>query len=196
VVATHALTERLEVTPGAASTMMRKLAALGLVDLEPYRGVTLTPLGEQRALEILRHHRLLELFLVDELGVPWDRVHDEADRLEHAISEDLEALIAEKLGHPTLDPHGDPIPTVDLEIDEGETEALEGLQPGTQGRFVRISDSNGEMLRYLAERDIAPGEPFEVVDRQPFGGALIVRFGEREHALPAGLAAAMRVEAT
>jgi Fe2+ transport system protein FeoA len=114
--------------------------------------------------------------------------------LEHVLSEDLEARIAAKLGEPTHDPHGDPIPSADLKIDEGHAHALESLQPGATGRVVRVSDSDPEMLRYLDERGVRLGDALEVVDRQPFGGPLTVRFGERLHMLGGGLAAAMRVE--
>ncbi len=109
--------------------------------------------------------------------MPWDRVHDEAEVLEHVLSEELEALIAAKLGHPTHDPHGDPIPTPDLTIDERDTVCLQDLDAGDRGVFVRISDSDPEMLRYLGERGIAPGDRFEVVEKQPFGGPVFVRFG-------------------
>jgi DtxR family Mn-dependent transcriptional regulator len=192
-VSTNALAERLSITAGSVSAMLRKLDELGLITHVPYRGVRLTPGGRRIALEVLRHHRLLESYLADVLGMPWDRVHAEAEVLEHVLSDDVEALIAEKLGHPTVDPHGDPIPTADLELEERATERMEMLRPGDEGLFVRISDSDPEMLRYLAERGIAPGERFTVVDRQPFGGPLFVRFGEREHALGGRLAAAMRV---
>ena len=121
---------------------------------------------------MLRHHRLLETYLAEHLGVPWDRVHEEAEALEHVLSEDLEARIAAKLGNPTHDPHGDPIPSVDLEIDEGDTRRLRTLEPGDRGRFVRVSDSDPAMLRYLDERGVRLGDALEVVDRQPFGGPL------------------------
>jgi len=114
--------------------------------------------------------------------------------LEHHISEELEELIAEKLGHPTHDPHGDPIPTRDLELVEDPTATLESLEPGARGRFTRVSDHDPEMLRYLAERGIAPGDSFEVVDKQPFGGPVFVRFGSETHVVGGGLAGAMRVE--
>jgi len=193
-VSTTALSERLSVTPASASAMVKKLAERGLAAHVPYKGVELTPAGERVALEVLRHHRLLELYLSEHLGVPWDRVHEEAEALEHVISEDLEARIAAKLGHPTHDPHGDPIPDEDLVMDEGDTTRLAELEPGACGRFVRISDSDPEMLRYLSERGVRLGDAFEVVARQPFGGPLTVRFGDAEHALGGGLAAAMRVE--
>jgi DtxR family Mn-dependent transcriptional regulator len=195
-VSTTALAERLEVTPASASGMVRRLCELGLVTHAPYRGVQLTEQGVRVALEVLRHHRLLELYLATSLGVPWDRVHDEAEVLEHVLSEELEALIAAKLGNPTRDPHGDPIPTADLEVEEQPTERLADQEPGTRGRLVRVSDSDPAMLRYLAERGIAPGDRFEVVERQPFDGPLFVRFdgGEEVQVLGGALAAAMRVE--
>ncbi|HVP01857.1 MAG TPA: metal-dependent transcriptional regulator [Solirubrobacteraceae bacterium] len=192
-VTTTALAERLGVTPASASGMVRKLDELGLVAHEPYRGVVLTEDGRRVALEVIRHHRLLELLLTD-LGLPWDRVHDEAEVLEHHISEDLEQLIARRLGDPTHDPHGDPIPTAELTIDEGVTVALDTLEPGEHGRFVRVSDADPEMLRYLGERGIAPGDRVQVVDKQPFGGPTFARFGTRTHVLGGALARAMRVE--
>jgi DtxR family Mn-dependent transcriptional regulator len=193
-VSTNALAERLAVTPASASGMVRRLGELGLVSHEPYRGVQLTQAGVRVALEVLRHHRLLELYLAQSLGVPWDRVHDEAEVLEHVLSEELEALIADKLGHPTHDPHGDPIPSADLVVEERPTERLSDQQPGARGHFVRVSDSDPAMLRYLGERGISPGDGFEVVERQPFDGPLFVRFGAEVHALGGTLAAAMRVE--
>jgi DtxR family transcriptional regulator, Mn-dependent transcriptional regulator len=192
-VTTNALAERLGVTPASASAMVKKLDGMGLVTHVRYRGVQLTPKGTAIALEVLRHHRLLELYLSETLGLPWDRVHDEAEVLEHVLSEELEELIAAKLGDPTHDPHGDPIPTADLELPEEPTESLAELQPGDAGTFVRVSDSDPEMLRYLGERGIAPGDVLLVEDRQPFGGPLFVRFGRRVHVLGGRLAGAMRV---
>ncbi len=193
-VATNDLAARLGVTPASASAMVRKLADLGLADVEPYHGVTLTPDGERVALEVLRHHRLLELYLAEHLDVPWDRVHEEAEALEHVISEDLEARIAAKLGNPTHDPHGDPIPTADLAIEELATRSLDALEEGARGRFVRVSDSDPAMLRYLDERGIALGDDLEVVERQPFGGPLTVVIGGERQVLGGALARAMRVE--
>src|SRR5947208_15542596 len=193
-VSNNALAERLGVTAASASAMVKKLDGLGLVSHVPYRGVELTGAGRRVALEVLRHHRLLELYLAQSLGVPWDRVHDEAEVLEHHISEELEELIAAKLGNPTRDPHGDPIPTRELELIEDVPCTLDSLEPGGRGRFTRISDSDPEMLRYLAERGLAPGDRFEIVDRQPFGGPLFARFGSADvHVLGGALARAMRV---
>jgi DtxR family transcriptional regulator, Mn-dependent transcriptional regulator len=193
-VSTTALAERLGITSGSVSAMLKKLDELGLTTHVPYRGVRLTEDGRRLALEVIRHHRLIESFLADALGMPWDRVHAEAEVLEHVLSEDLEELIAAKLGHPTVDPHGDPIPSVDLELDERSTRSMASLQDGEEGVFVRVSDSDPEMLRYLADRGISPGDRFAVRERQPFGGPLFVRFGEREHAIGGRLAGAMRVE--
>ena len=178
-VSTNALAERLGVTAASASGMVKRLDELGLVEHRPYRGVSLTAGGRRVALEVMRHHRLLELYLFESLGVPWDRVHDEAEVLEHVLSDELEALIAAKLGNPTHDPHGDPIPTIELEIEESATVPLQSLEAGAAGMFTRISDSDPDMLRFLADRGISPGDLLEVIDKQPFGGPLFVRFGER-----------------
>jgi DtxR family transcriptional regulator, Mn-dependent transcriptional regulator len=193
-VTTNALADRLGVTPASVSAMIRRLAERGLAEHAPYKGVTLTAEGERVALEVMRHHRLLELYLAEQLGVPWDRVHEEAEALEHVLSEDLEARIAAKLGNPTHDPHGDPIPDADLVIDEGHSHSLADLDVGDCGRFVRVSDADPDILRYLEERGVQLGDHCEVLECQPFGGPLTVRFGERNHVLGGGLATAMRIE--
>jgi DtxR family transcriptional regulator, Mn-dependent transcriptional regulator len=182
------------VTAASASGMVKRLGELGLVEHQPYHGVSLTEDGRRVALEVIRHHRLLELYLVQSLGVPWDRVHEEAEVLEHVLSEELEELIAAKLGDPTLDPHGDPIPTRELKLEEPATKSLQALEVGARARFARVSDSDPNMLRFLADRGIAPGSELEVIDKQPFGGPLFVRFGEDVHVLGGQLATAMRVE--
>jgi DtxR family Mn-dependent transcriptional regulator len=192
-VSTSAIADRLGVSAASTSAMVKRLESLGLAKHEPYHGVLLTPAGERVALEVIRHHRLLELYLAEALGMPWDRVHEEAEVLEHAISPELSALIAEKLGNPTHDPHGDPIPTAEGEIEEGSSQALSDLLPGAKGIFVRVSDSDPEMLRYLSERGIAPGDHLEVLERQPFDGPLIVRFASGDHALGGALVRMMRV---
>jgi|SRR5215211_100318 len=194
-VSTSALAERLEVSPASASAMVKRLESLGLATREPYHGVELTPAGERVALEVVRHHRLLELYLAEALGMPWDRVHAEAEVLEHAISDEVSERIADALGNPTRDPHGDPIPTADGLIEETPTRALADLKAGETGTFVRVSDSEPEMLRYLSECGILPGDPFEVVKREPFGGPLSVRFGDELHVLGGTLTQAMRTEA-
>jgi DtxR family Mn-dependent transcriptional regulator len=193
-VSTTDLATRLGVTPASVSGMVRKLTEVGIVEHEPYHGVRLTAEGRRVALEVLRHHRLLELFLAQELGMSWDRVHAEAEVLEHVLSEELEELIAARLGDPAVDPHGDPIPTPRFEIEERPTRSLDELAVGGAGRFVRVSDSDPEMLRYLADQGITLGARLEVIDRQPFGGPVFVRFGEREHPLGGELARAIRIE--
>jgi DtxR family transcriptional regulator, Mn-dependent transcriptional regulator len=193
-VSTNVLAHRLGVTAGSVSGMVKRLDELGLVTHERYKGVRLTEPGRRVALEVIRHHRLLELFLAEVLEVPWDRVHTEAEVLEHVLSEDLERLIAAKLGDPSHDPHGDPIPTAELVIDEPDTVPLEVLEPGTEGHLVSISDSDPAMLRYLAERGISPGDDFRVIERQPFGGPLLVDFSGDQLAIGGALARAMRVE--
>jgi DtxR family transcriptional regulator, Mn-dependent transcriptional regulator len=193
-VSTNALAERLELTTGSVSGMLKKLDELGLISHVPYRGVRLTPDGRRVALEVIRHHRLLELYLAEALHMPWDRVHDEAEVLEHVLSEELEALIAAKLGHPKIDPHGDPIPSADLKLEESPTRSLESLVPGDEGTFVRVSDADPEMLRYLAQQGVLPGGRLQVLERQPFGGPLLISVDGREHTLGGQLASAMRVE--
>jgi DtxR family Mn-dependent transcriptional regulator len=183
VASTTALADRLEISPPAVSAMVKKLAALGYVTHVPYRGVRLTDEGRRVALEVLRHHRLLETYLVEELGVPWDRVHAEAEVLEHVLSE----RIAAKLGEPTHDPHGDPIPAPDGTVVEPETVGLDTLAAGDRGRFVRVSDSDPKLLRELADLGIRPGDELEVLA----GG---VRAGSATHRLRPALARSMRIE--
>ena len=194
-VTTNALAERLGVTPASASGMVKRLGELGLVTHVPYRGVSLTDAGRRVALEVIRHHRLLELYLVEDLGVPWDRVHDEAEVLEHVLSEELEELIAAKLGNPTHDPHGDPIPTARSD-DRGAADREPGVAAGRRARNASRG-SRTPIRRCCATWPIAgspPATTFEVVDRQPFGGPLFVRFGADVHPLGGELARAMRVE--
>ena len=173
--------------------MLKRLADDGVVEYEAYHGARLTPEGERIALEVIRHHRLLELFLAEVLGMPWDRVHSEAEVLEHHISEELEELIAAKLGQPLRDPHGDPIPDRDLEITIEDSVALTDLEPGEGGVFARVSDSDASMLRYLAEREIQPGAALLVRSKEPFGGPVIVEIAGRTHPLGPQLAESMRV---
>jgi DtxR family Mn-dependent transcriptional regulator len=193
-VSTNALAERLGLTTGSVSGMLKKLDESGLIAHVPYRGVRLTEHGRRVALEVIRHHRLIELFLAEALQMPWDRVHAEAEVLEHFLSDELEQLIAAKLGDPTIDPHGDPIPSAELELHEHATLTLDALQPGQRGTFVRVSDADPQMLRYLSERGIRPGGHVRVLDRQPFGGPLVVEVDGGEHTLGGQLVQAMRIE--
>ena len=193
-VPTSALAERLDVAPSSVTAMLKRLDEAGLVRHERYRGVVLTTDGERVALEVIRHHRLLEAFLAEELGMPWDRVHDEAEVLEHYISEEFERRIAAALGDPDLDPHGDPIPSPELDLAADSTGPLVELEPGQRAIFARVSDSEPAMLRYLAGLGIRPGVAITVVGADPFGGPIRVDVAGAEHALGTQLAAKMRVE--
>jgi DtxR family transcriptional regulator, Mn-dependent transcriptional regulator len=193
-VGTSALAERLGVSPGTVTAMLKRMDEMGLLEHEPYRGATLTPAGEKVALEVIRHHRLLEAYLSEALGMPWDRVHDEAEVLEHYISEDLEDRMAAALGDPLVDPHGDPIPDRGLFLDADRGVALADLEPGGAGVLRRVSDSDPEMLRYLDQRGIRPGTRVRLIGREPFGGPLMVEVEGREHALGEELARKMRVQ--
>jgi DtxR family Mn-dependent transcriptional regulator len=193
-VSTNAVAERLGVTPASASGMLRRLAEHGLATHVPYHGVELTAEGRRVALAVMRHHRLLELFLAEHLGVPWDRVHAEAEVLEHVLSEDLEARIAAKLGNPSHDPHGDPIPSADLSIEEGEAVPLGSLEPGERGRLTRVSDGDPALLRYLSGLGVGLGDAIEVTDRQPFDGPMSVVVSGTPLVLGGRVLAALRVE--
>jgi DtxR family Mn-dependent transcriptional regulator len=190
---TNDLSARLGVSTGSVSAMIKKLDDDGLVSHIPYRGVDLTEDGRRVALRVVRRHRLIELFLAKSLDMPWDELHDEAEILEHAMSDRLIDLIADKLGDPQFDPHGDPIPSRDLTIEPRPTESLSLLEPGDRGIFVRVSDSNPEMLKFLSERGIGIGDRVEMIERQPFDGPCTVLIDGTEHALGLTLARAMRV---
>ena len=193
-VGTSALADRLGVSPGTVTAMLKRMAEMGLVEHERYRGVALTDAGERVALEVIRHHRLIESYLADALGMPWDKVHDEAEVLEHYISEELEERIAAALGDPSHDPHGDPIPDRRLSLSADDAGvALADLDPGENGTFSRVSDSDPEMLRYLDERGIRPGARVAVQDREPFGGALMIVVDGTAHAIGVELARRMLV---
>jgi DtxR family transcriptional regulator, Mn-dependent transcriptional regulator len=190
---TSAVAERMGVAPASATSMLKKLATLGLAEHEPYRGARLTASGERVAIEMIRHHRLLEQYLAKSLGVSIDAVHAEADRLEHALSEELEALIDASLGFPTHDPHGDPIPSADLELDRSELRGLDQLEPGARAVVRRVPDSDRELLRYLNELGLVPGEVVELVASAPFSGPVTVRARGVEHPFARELAARIGV---
>ncbi|EHR52873.1 Mn-dependent transcriptional regulator [Saccharomonospora marina XMU15] len=191
------LAGRLEVSPSSASGMVTKLAQQGLVEHVPYRGIELTSEGRLLARAVLRRHRLIESYLVSELGYTWDEVHAEADQLEHVVSDRLVERIAAKLGNPVRDPHGDPIPAVDGSIEELSTRLLEDLPTGAVGEIVRVWDTDPDLLRYLAQRSIKLGERIEVMERQPFGGSIVVKVGQppeaATHALGREIAQALSV---
>jgi DtxR family Mn-dependent transcriptional regulator len=169
------LAQRLGVANSSVSEMVRKLKDQGLVDHKPYSAVTLTDSGVRLALSMVRRHRLIETYLVQELGYSWDEVHDEAELLEHAVSDTFIERMAAKLGDPQRDPHGDPIPAADGTVLLPEAQLLGELDPGHTGRITRISDENPDLLRYLSAEEIDLDAEVEVVGRKPFGGALVVR---------------------
>ncbi len=190
---TSALAERLEVSAPSVTAMLKKLSSLGLVEHRRYHGATLTPKGERVALEVIRHHRLLEQYLVKTLGLPLDAVHAEADRLEHALSEELEAEIDRSLGFPTRDPHGDPIPGPDLKLDRVQLTPLSALEAGSKATVERVPDGDVELLRYLSKLKLTPGSRLEVRESAPFDGPLTVRVGGTDHAISRELAARIAV---
>jgi DtxR family Mn-dependent transcriptional regulator len=190
---TSALAEVLEISPPSVTAMLKKLATLGLVEHERYHGATLTEPGERVALEVIRHHRLLEQYLVETLGLSIDAVHAEADRLEHALSEELEAHIDRTLGFPTRDPHGDPIPGPDLRIATTTATPLSRLEAGAKAVVSRVPDGDGELLRYLTKLKLIPGSRLEVRASAPFDGPVTVRIGGADHAISRELAAQISV---
>jgi DtxR family Mn-dependent transcriptional regulator len=193
-VTTSAIAQALSVSaPSVTGMIQKKLAGLGLVDYERHRGVTLTPLGERVALQILRHHRVVELYLTETLGLPWDQVHDEAHRLEHAASPALIERMAATLGDPLVDPHGDPIPRQDGTVVHAGLTPLYETAPGQTVVVRRIRDQSSEVLRYLGEIGLVPGTAVEVLARAPLGGPLMVRIGGTSQALGRDLAQAVLV---
>ncbi len=192
-ITTQRLAEALGVSSPSVTNMVKRLHELGLVRHERYRGVELTETGEQIALEVVRHHRLLELYLVQALGYAWDEAHAEADRLEHHISEEMEARIDAALGHPTRDPHGDPIPGRDGAVAALGDRRLLDLELGEGGVIARVSDRDPEQLRYLGGLGLYPGVAVVVLDKLPFEGPLRLGVGEAEHLIGPPLAAAVRV---
>jgi DtxR family transcriptional regulator, Mn-dependent transcriptional regulator len=190
---TSALAERLGVSPPSVTSMLKKLAVLGLAEHERYHGARLTPKGERVALEVIRHHRLIEQYLVKTLGLPIDAVHVEADRLEHALSEELEAHIDRTLGFPTRDPHGDPIPGPDLKLERADLTPLSALEPGAKATVERVPDGNGELLRYLSELKLVPGSRLQMRELAPFDGPVTVRVAGADHAISRELAGQIAV---
>jgi DtxR family transcriptional regulator, Mn-dependent transcriptional regulator len=192
-VRTSTLATRMGVAAPSATAMVKKLDSLGLADHQPYRGVRLTRAGERLALEILRRHRLLELYLAETLQVGLHAVHAEADRLEHALSRELEVRIDEALGSPTQDPHGDPIPDIRLRLSRSPARPLAQLAVGERATVQRVPDRDGELLRYLDTLGLVPGRRIELVEVAPFGGPLTLHAEGREIAISPQLAAEIQV---
>jgi len=194
-VSTSAIAEYLDKTPPTVTSMVGKLADHGLVDREKYKGVELTAEGETVALEVIRHHRLLETYLTEQLDYSWSEVHEEADRLEHHISEEFERRVAEALDYPTVDPHGDPIPGEDLEpLSEDESVRLSEFVEGETVVVSRVSDRNDEELAYLEDAGITPGTELTIVDIAPFGMVTVRTPAGDEQSLPESIAGSIRVE--
>jgi DtxR family Mn-dependent transcriptional regulator len=193
-VATNDIAQRLVVAPASVSGMVRRLAEQGLLSYEPYRGVKLTASGRRAALRTVRRHRVIESYLSRALQYPWDRVHSEAERLEHAASDELVDRMAAAIGEPEVDPHGAPIPSRDGMVDETEYFALADLGAGLGVRVVRVSDADPEMLRYLGELEITPGAELVIVSKAPFDGPITLRIGPALHSIGPALAAQVLVE--
>jgi DtxR family Mn-dependent transcriptional regulator len=191
---TSALAERMGVSAASATAMFKRLDELGLVEHVPYKGAVLTPAGEQIAMEIVRHHRLLELYLTEALGLPWDMVHREAEVLEHVLSDQLEASIDAALGYPDTDPHGDPIPTADLKLPDRRHTALADLEEGQSATVRRVPDGDPDLLTYLAGMGLVPRALFTVAAKAPFRGPITLEVDGATHALGVEVAERIGVE--
>jgi len=190
---TNAIARSLAIAPASVSGMVRRLAELGLITHERYRGARLTASGRRAALKTLRRHRVIEAYLMEALGYSWDRVHDEAERLEHAASDDLIDRMATAIGEPETDPHGAPIPTREGTLHEPELVALSTLDRGATARVDRVADESAERLRYLAELGVIPGARVEVIAREPFGGPIALRVDDVSRTIGPELAAQILV---
>ncbi len=191
---TSALAETLGVSPASATAMLEKLAELGLAEHRRYHGAVLTPAGEQIAVEVARDHRLLELYLTQALGLGWDQVHQEAERLEHVLSDELEQSMDRALGFPDTDPRGDPIPSADLVLPPDRPERMVEMEPDRVAIVRRVPDGDPSLPRYLGGLGLAPTASFTVVAKAPLGGRLTLEVGGTRHAVGARLARQIRVE--
>lgn len=191
---TQLLADELGVSGPSVTNMVKRLDEMRLLRHTRYQGVELTPAGERIALEVVRHHRLLELYLAETLGYPWDQVHEEAEKLEHHISEELEARMDLALGYPTRDPHGDPIPTRDGLVPENEDLPLAELANGASAKVIRVSDRDAEQLRYLAELGLIPGAEVRIIERMPFDDLTRIEIGGAVHVIGRQLSRSVWVE--
>jgi len=192
--ATSAIADRLGIAAGSVTGMLKRLTERGLVEHVPYYGARLTAAGEREAVRLIRRHRVLELFLVEVLGYTWDRVHEEAERLEHAVSDELIDRMASVLGEPVEDPHGAPIPPSEGEFVDRTYPSLAALEVGSSGVVRRVKDEDSAALRYLAGLDLVPGVRVQVLERAPFNGPLKVLVNEAEHFVGTDLARSLQVE--
>lgn len=186
--ATSEIAQALDLSPASVSGMVKRLCEQRLLDHAPYRGAQLTEEGRRVALRMIRRHRLIESYLVAALGFSWDTVHDEAERLEHAVSDTLVERMAAALGHPTSDPHGDPIPAADGSMVEEDVVPLSELPAGTEFSIRRVGAEDPELLRHLAERGLLPGVALTIVARQPFNGPITIRMAQAEQIIGAEVA--------
>jgi len=193
-VSTGDVARSMEVSPASASNMIKRLDDLGFLTYEAYEGATLTKPGRTVALEVLRHHRLLELYLKEVMGFSWDEIHEEAEILEHHISERFESRIEEMLGHPSRDPHGHPIPTRDGTVDELPTRSLADLEAGDAAPIDHIADEDGELLDLLEQRGLLPGATVAVVETRPLDGLLVVAVDGTEQLIGTPVAQKVVVE--
>ena len=193
-VSTNDIAQRLDLAAAPVSGMVRRLGDQGLLIYERYRGVTLTESGRRAALKTIRRHRVIEAYLSGALNYPWDRVHDEAERLEHAASDDLVNRMAAAIGEPVVDPHGAPIPSRDGLMDETTYLTLSELGTGYGARVVRVSDDDPEMLRYLGELEIIPGAEVIVVSKAPYEGPISLRVSGQLLSIGPALASQVMVE--
>jgi DtxR family Mn-dependent transcriptional regulator len=176
----YSIAKWLGIAPASVTNMIKRLAKLDLVEHEPYRGGTLTPRGREYAAKVVRHHRLIELYLTDVLGIPWDRVHAEAHRLEHAVSEYLIEHIATALDNPVHDPHGRPIPDKNGDVARQIVRKLSTISPGKSVEVASVDDEDAELLRYVGNLGLFPNTSISVLEREPFGGSLRIRGGDAE----------------
>lgn len=186
---TNDIAARLAIAPASVTGMIQRLARLGLVESERYRGARLTDAGRTAALQLIRRHRIIESYLVQRLGFGWEHVHDEAERLEHAASDELIARMAAAIGNPTQDPHGAPIPSADGRVDETRLASLDGLRIGATATVRRMSDREPDFLRYLDELGIRPGATVRVLRREPFDGPITVEVDGISRSIGASAAA-------
>jgi DtxR family transcriptional regulator, Mn-dependent transcriptional regulator len=192
--ATSAIADRLQIAAGSVTGMLKRLAEQGLVEHVPYYGSRLTAAGEAEAVGVIRRHRVLELFLVQILGYTWDRVHEEAERLEHVVTDELIDRMAAVLGEPTRDPHGAPIPGVGVAFEDRRYPALAELEAGDHAVLRRVPDEDSDVLRYLADLDLVPGARIAVLERAPVNGPIRLRVGEHEHFVGFEMARSLQVE--
>ena len=191
---TNAIADRMGVSAASVTNMMKRLSETGLVEHRPYQAITLTDAGSKIALEIIRHHRLLEVYMAEALGFTWDQVDAEAERLEHVISEEFEDKIDAMLGHPTTDPHGSPIPGKDGSIAPTNHDRLSDIDPGHTVVIRRVTDTEPALLRYLAKLGLRPENRVDIVKKEPFEGPLLLQVGGEEHHVGHQVASSVLVE--